>query len=456
MTETKPNVFFITIDSLRHDHCFGKNRTTKTPNIDSLINSGAYFTQAISSADQTGTSLASIYTGLFPCTTGLTHFNFTSEIRTYFDYFKKNGYYTSGYFPDHNFFTNLSSRLDEKYSYEYNKLESWKNLSGGIGSTIIEKLKDLKDHPPWLFCIHIMDLHNLFALPEEYNDEEHGKNKYEKMLSFIDTWLGKFIETVDLSNTLIILSSDHGSYIPFSETNPDEIPTIQGFLKKGKKFAPKLEHTGVKALLVMRKIAKEIRMKNLKTKYSEYELRSLSNRGKSELFDETVRVPLLFCGYGVSNNVICHNLVRHVDIFPTISEIIGLPTPEIKTDGRSLLPLLKSEVLDELPAYIETGVSAGDFTEKVNPQSTGKTIGIRTSSYKYLRDRNDAEGKILFDLKNDPNELTDISSQNLDIQQELDKILTKLLKTKPQQNLNELTDEEQQKAEELLKKLGYI
>ena len=79
------------------------------------------------------------------------------------------------------------------------------------------------------------------------------------MLSFIDTWLGKFIETVDLSNTLIILSSDHGSYIPFSETNPDEIPTIQGFLKKGKKFAPKLEHTGVKALLVMRKIAKEIR-----------------------------------------------------------------------------------------------------------------------------------------------------------------------------------------------------
>ena len=66
------------------------------------------------------------------------------------------------------------------------------------------------------------------------------------------------------------------------------------------------------------------------------------------------------------------------------------------------------------------------------------------------------EEKILFDLKNDPNELTDISSENLDIQQELDKILTELLKTKPQQNLNELTDEEQQKAKELLKKLGYI
>ena len=66
MTENKPNIFFITIDSLRHDHCCGKNRTPKTRNIDSLIRSGAYFTQAISSADQTGTSLASIFTGLFP------------------------------------------------------------------------------------------------------------------------------------------------------------------------------------------------------------------------------------------------------------------------------------------------------------------------------------------------------------------------------------------------------
>ena len=101
MTENKPNIFFITIDSLRHDHCFGKNRTTKTPNIDSLIRSGAYFTQAISSADQTGTSLASIFTGLFPSTTGLTHFNFNPETQTYFDNFQKNGYFTSGFFPDH-------------------------------------------------------------------------------------------------------------------------------------------------------------------------------------------------------------------------------------------------------------------------------------------------------------------------------------------------------------------
>ena len=76
-------------------------------------------------------------------------------------------------------------------------------------------------------------------------------------------------------------------------------------------------------------------MKNLKRKYTEYELRSLKNRGKSELFDETIRVPLIFSGFGIKKNVVCNDLVRHVDIFPTITEIIDLKIPETSYDGRS-------------------------------------------------------------------------------------------------------------------------
>ena len=148
-------------------------------------------------------------------------------------------------------------------------------------------------------------------------------------------------------------------------------------------------------------------------------------------------------------------MVRHVDIFPTITEIIELKIPEKPQDGRSLVPFLNSKNMKELPAYIETGVSAGDFTEKVNPQSKGKIIGVRTSTHKLLRERDNPKKKIFFDLTNDPNELTDISSENLDIQNELDNILNNFLKTREQEQ-EELTDEEQQKAEELLKKLCYI
>ena len=456
MINEKPNIFFITIDSLRSDHCFGNNRTVQTPNIDYLINSGAYFTQAISSADQTGTSLASIYTGLSPSTSGLTHFNFSKQVKTYFNYFKEYGYYTSGCFPDHDFFINLGSNLDENYFYVYNKLESWKNLSGGIGDYIINKLKSLKQHQPWLFSVHIMDLHNLFALPEEYNDEKYGKNNYEKMLSFIDFWLGKFLQNVDLKNTLIVISSDHGSYIPLSQTNFDEIPKIQNFLKNGKKFAPKLEPAGIKFLLIMRKLAKEIRIKKLKNTYSEYELRSLNNRGKSELFDETIRVPLIFTGFEIKNHIILNNLVRHIDIFPTISEIANLANNQFNIDGQSLVSLLNNEKFEELPAYIETGVSAGDFSEKINPDSQGNVIGLRTSLYKYLRARDNSDHVFLFDLKNDPKELINISSTNPEIVKGMEEKLSNLLHSKDFFKTNELTKEEQEKAEDLLRKLGYI
>ena len=200
------------------------------------------------------------------------------------------------------------------------------------------------------------------------------------MLSFIDSWLGKFIENIDSKNTLVVISSDHGSYIPLSDTNPDEIPTIQSILKKGKKIVPKLEPVGLKALLVMRKMAKEIRMKNLKTKYTEYELRSLKNRGKLELFDETIRVPLIFSGFGIKTNVVCNDLVRHVDIFPTIAEILNLKIPEISTDGRSLFPLLNSKNMKELPAYIETGVSASDFTEKITSRASRFPLAVLSRS----------------------------------------------------------------------------
>ena len=102
------NILLLTIDSLRADKIHGSVKTSTTPNLDSIMKNSVYFSQTISSADQTGTSLASIFTAQFPISTGLTHFNFTSKTETYFDIFKQNGYYTSGFFPDHDFFDYLN------------------------------------------------------------------------------------------------------------------------------------------------------------------------------------------------------------------------------------------------------------------------------------------------------------------------------------------------------------
>ena len=444
----KPNIFFLTIDSLRSDKCYGKNKSSITPNIDKLINNGVYFTQAISSSDQTGTSLASIFTSMFPINTGLTHFNFSKETKTYFDIFHNDGYFTCGCFPDHDFFKNLISKFDESYTFEYNKLESWKNLSGGIGNNIIKHLKMLENKQPWIYAVHIMDLHNLYVLPDEFNNEQYGENNYDRMLSFIDTWIGKFCAEINLENTLIVLSSDHGSYIPVTGNAPDEIPTIQNFMKKIKMKLPFLEPVGLKVFLLMRIIVRKLRMKKLKNQLSEYELRSLNNRGNTELFEETIRVPIFIVGPNIPNKIITQQ-IRHVDIFPTICKLINLEHDDFQSDGRSVVPLLNEEKMDDAPAYIETGVTSPQFTDKINPKSVGQIIGIRTSKYKYLRNREvQKDSVVLYDLENDPHELQNIALENEDIIEMMEKSLNYIMKSGHKKPDN-LSNEEQQKAEDL-------
>ncbi|PXF25656.1 MAG: hypothetical protein CXX67_08800, partial [Thaumarchaeota archaeon] len=60
-----PNIIFFLIDGLRADQFYGNNRTCKTPNIDSLIQKGMYFEQAVASADGTAISLNTIFTANF-------------------------------------------------------------------------------------------------------------------------------------------------------------------------------------------------------------------------------------------------------------------------------------------------------------------------------------------------------------------------------------------------------
>ena len=41
----KPNILFLLIDTFRADKFSGKGKTSKTPNLDSLITNGAYFSR---------------------------------------------------------------------------------------------------------------------------------------------------------------------------------------------------------------------------------------------------------------------------------------------------------------------------------------------------------------------------------------------------------------------------
>jgi uncharacterized sulfatase len=61
---------------------------------------------------------------------------------------------------------------------------------------------------------------------------------------------------------------------------------------------------------------------------------------KSTLFEESARVPLIMITPGVTNEV-CPGVIEHVDIYPTLVELCGLPQPK-GLEGRSFAPLLKN------------------------------------------------------------------------------------------------------------------
>lgn len=449
----QPNILFIIIDGFRADKFYGENKTSVTPHIDSLIKNGAYFTQAISSSDGTFTCVGSLFSAKYPSKSGLTTFYNHSKATKLFDMLSENGYHTYATAPDVSFWRTLTSKFDYKDLYP----KPYVYLYGGTGKQILGQLdsKDMKE--PWIYYIHIMDLHRSveFALPENFKDIKYGTNDYDKMLSAIDPWIGKFLEKIDLNKTLVILTSDHGDLIPISSIGHEInfIPTLVDKSRTIKRLIPKfLQPITFKVFLFARYVLTKLRTRRLKQKLSDYEMRTLQIRGHNsmwDMFDEVFRIPLVFSGYGIQKPKIIPDQVRQVDIFPTILDMIGLSNSKNSIDGRSLMPLIHGEKLDEIPAYIENMAT--------NSKKLGNSIGIRTSKYKYYRARIKPNKRaMLFDLENDPMELDNLANIKLDIVEKMEDLLSQVLRNSTENKEEKESAEETEKIREELKRLGYV
>jgi len=115
--------------------------------------------------------------------------------------------------------------------------------------------------------------------------------------------------------------------------------------------------------------------------------------GKNTLWEPSTRVPLIFAGPGVSKGV-CEEPVELLDIYPTLIEMTGLPEREL-LEGHSLAPQL-----------------ADASTERQWPAITTHNQGnhaVRSRRWRYIRYADGAEE--LYDLQNDPHELTNLLAE---------------------------------------------
>src|SRR5271168_278298 len=95
-----PDVFLITIDTLRadHVHCYGF-ANAETPALDGLAKDGIRFAQAFTPSPITNTSHTTILTGLLPDSHGVTDFAVPLAVThpTWAELLRKKGYHTAAF-----------------------------------------------------------------------------------------------------------------------------------------------------------------------------------------------------------------------------------------------------------------------------------------------------------------------------------------------------------------------
>lgn len=120
---------------------------------------------------------------------------------------------------------------------------------------------------------------------------------------------------------------------------------------------------------------------------------------KGFLYEEAMRIPLIVKAprrAGMSGGRRNGSLVSHMDIFPTILELAGIPAPD--TDGRSLLPCLNGGDLRREALYLEFHGLRYLYSQRAL---------VTRDGYKYIFTPGDRDE--VYDLQADPGELDNLA-----------------------------------------------
>ena len=140
------------------------------------------------------------------------------------------------------------------------------------------------------------------------------------------------------------------------------------------------------------------------------------------LFDYTIKSFCYFL-FPESKSFEIKQQIRTIDIMPTILEKLGISLDDkfSKIDGISLIPFLDGKILDNNFAFSETG----NPLDKDQPPKLPNTKSLRTDDWKLIYNEYN-NSKELYDLKNDPNELTNVFGEFPEIEEKFWKKMNQL------------------------------
>ncbi len=462
--QTQPNVLFLAVDDMNDwIGCLETTPRAITPNFDRLAARGVVFTNAHTAGVFCAPSRAAIFTGQYASTTGCyrtaNYFVDHPEIDPLQVSFAKAGYATFGagklfHHPagaidlrgwDEFFLRNQSQReggwpLDSWSKgtpfpdpFPNSVYNEGQEITGGLflewaaipndreeemADTIrinwaVEKLKEKHDQPFFLgvgiYAPHFpnycpqkyFDLYKpdqITLPPYKADDLEDLPSKIKKIktarsrihqkledlgavddaihgylacISYADAMMGRVLDALESSlyadNTIVVLWSDHGY------------------------------HHGEKG-----------------------------DWGKHTLWERTSNVPFIWAGPGVAQGKKSDVTVSLIDMYPTLVDLCGMPTPDQHLEGESL-----AETLADPTSAQDRNI----FLPHMNPGE----YAVINRDWRYIRYGED--GEELYDLQNDPNEWYNLAT-NPDYTSKKEELrqYAPLTFVEPVQNLNPRRD----------------
>jgi len=383
----RPNIILITLDALRPDHlgCYGYKRNT-SPNIDKIAKEGLIFTQAIAQSSHTAPSNASLITSTYPNIHGVKDwgYQFSPAVSKILPVILKEHGYRTAFISDQ-----LAMPLLKGFEKGFDTFNTIKTSTYGpiaarrqimdITDWAIDWIKNNRRKKFFLWVYYI-NPHGPYTPPYPYNkifigDPYYSSQKRVPISGDRDFqspigYIPRYLSYGNITEADFYISQYDGEI----RQTDDQIGRLLQVLK-----AQGLEKN---TIIIVNSDHGEAM-----GEHNRYFCHANS------LYDELIKIPLIIkwkekIPPGLKNNA----QVRIIDIMPTILDILSIGKPD-SMQGTSFMPLLSGRKCS-LPEF-----AYSEFWERKS---------VRTPEWKLIYDE-EIKRYELYNLKNDPAELKDLS-----------------------------------------------
>ena len=417
---TAPPIVFITLDTTRANRLgtYGYFRDT-TPALDAFAEEAIVFERAISVMATTLPAHVSLFTGMYPLQTGVvangTRINALGpDVRFLAQMLSDLGYGTAGFVSA----SPVKARTGMDAGFEvFNEPEKGQRPGGDTTDLVLRWLGEEATDPSFLW-VHYFDPHEPRKPPPGYRRHFRAD---DDLVAFL--------------NELGI-------------TNPIEEPT----LKENVNYDAELKYVDDQLARLFQGLRDTGWYDRAVIVVAGDHGEGLGQHGiigHGQIFNEQLTVPLIVKfpeSAGIEPRRYS-GLASGIDVLPTIAAAIDLPLDRAA--------LAQFEGIDLLAAQRGEAFSQRTFKERPNQWGEGKRFALQTPEWKYLHHTQDAD--VLYDLRSDPHESTDVIAQHPERAAEMrDNLLTRLARYIEEGAAMDVVIENSPEMLRELRALGYL